>query len=51
MATSPIISIPRRRPAPAIRTTLNIYTQAVPDALRQANSKVVEMLLPEKKTA
>ena len=34
-----------------IRTTLNIYTQAVPDALRQANSKVVEMVLPERKSA
>lgn len=34
-----------------IRTTLNIYTQAVPDALRQANSKVVEMVLPGRKTA
>jgi site-specific recombinase XerD len=34
-----------------IRTTLNIYTQGVPDALRQANSKVVEMMLPTRKTA
>ena len=34
-----------------IRTTLNIYTQAVPDAMRQANSKVVEMVLPERKSA
>jgi len=34
-----------------IRTTLNIYTQAVPDALREANSKVVEMVLPARKTA
>jgi integrase len=34
-----------------IRTTLNIYTQAVPEALREANSKVVQMVLPEKNTA
>jgi integrase len=32
-----------------IRTTMNIYTQAVPDALRDANSKVVEMVLPKRK--
>lgn len=32
-----------------IRTTMNIYTQAVPDALRDANSKVVEMVLPNRK--
>jgi len=32
-----------------IRTTMNIYTQAVPDALRDANSKVVEMVLPQRK--
>lgn len=29
-----------------IRTTMNIYTQAVPDAMREANSKVVEMVRP-----
>jgi integrase len=34
-----------------IRTTMNIYTQAVPKALREANSKVVSMVLPETKTA
>lgn len=34
-----------------IRTTLNIYTQAVPEALRRANSKVVQMVLPEAQTA
>lgn len=34
-----------------IRTTLNIYTQAVPEALRSANSKVVQMVLPKTKTA
>jgi len=28
-----------------IRTTLNIYTQAVPQQLRQANSQVVRTLL------
>jgi hypothetical protein len=38
------------RPAD-IRTTLNIYTQTVPDALRQANSQVVEMVLPERESA
>jgi integrase len=32
-----------------IRTTMNIYTQAVPDAMREANSKVVEMVLPMRK--
>ncbi len=32
-----------------IRTTLNIYTQAMPDAMRRANSRVVEMVLPERK--
>jgi len=32
-----------------IRTTMNIYTQAVPDAMREANSKVVEMVLPQRK--
>jgi integrase len=32
-----------------IRTTMNIYTQAVPDALRDANSKVVEMVLATRK--
>jgi len=34
-----------------IRTTLNIYTQAVPEALRRANSRVVQMVLPESKSA
>ncbi len=34
-----------------IRTTLNIYTQAVPEALRKANSRVVQMVLPEMKSA
>ena len=29
-----------------IRTTMNIYTQAVPSALREANSKVVRLALP-----
>ena len=29
-----------------IRTTLNIYTQAVPTALREANSKVVRLVIP-----
>src|SRR6266568_4459929 len=29
-----------------IRTTMNIYTQAVPTALREANSKVVRLVLP-----
>jgi integrase len=29
-----------------IRTTMNIYTQAVPQAMREAHGKVVEMLLP-----
>jgi hypothetical protein len=33
-----------------IRTTLNIYTQAVPEALRKANSRVVQMVLPERKS-
>jgi integrase len=32
-----------------IRTTLNIYTQAVPEALRDANRRVVEMALPTRK--
>ena len=30
-----------------IRTTMNIYTQAVPDAMREANGRVVEMVLPK----
>jgi site-specific recombinase XerD len=34
-----------------IRTTLNIYTQAIPEALREANSKVVKTVLPATKTA
>lgn len=29
-----------------VRTTMNIYTQAVPGALREANSKVVRLLIP-----
>jgi len=29
-----------------IRTTLNIYTTAVPERLRKANRKVVRLLLP-----
>jgi integrase len=29
-----------------VRTTMNIYTQAVPKALRKANSKVVRLVLP-----
>jgi integrase len=29
-----------------IRTTMNIYTQAVPSALQEANSKVVRLVLP-----
>lgn len=32
-----------------IRTTMNIYTQAMPDAMRRANSRVVEMVLLERK--
>lgn len=28
-----------------IRTTLNTYTQAMPTALREANSKVVRMVI------
>ena len=30
-----------------IQTTMNIYTQAVSDAKRAANSKVVEMVIRE----
>jgi integrase len=29
-----------------IRTTMNVYTQAVPNALREANSKVVRLVIP-----
>jgi integrase len=29
-----------------IRTTMNIYTRAVPECLRKANSKLVRLLLP-----
>src|SRR5260370_42707231 len=29
-----------------IRTTMNIYTRAVPERLRKANRKVVRLLLP-----
>jgi len=32
-----------------IRTTMNIYTQAVPQAMREAHGKVVEVLLPMRK--
>jgi integrase len=34
-----------------IRTTLNVYTQGVPDDLREANSKVVRMVLPENRAS
>jgi integrase len=34
-----------------IRTTMNIYTHTVSPALREANSKVVRMVLPTEKTA
>ena len=34
-----------------IRTTMNIYTHTVSPALREANSRVVRMVLPERKTA
>lgn len=34
-----------------IRTTMNIYRHTVPDALREANSKVVKMVLSERKSA
>lgn len=34
-----------------IRTTMNIYTQAVPHAMREANGKVVEMVLPRRKAS
>ncbi|MHB8539875.1 MAG: tyrosine-type recombinase/integrase [Candidatus Acidiferrales bacterium] len=34
-----------------IRTTMNIYTHTVSPALREANSKVVRMILPAGKTA
>ncbi|MBI3405098.1 MAG: tyrosine-type recombinase/integrase [Acidobacteria bacterium] len=33
------------------RTTMNMYARAVPDRLRQANSKVVNILIPRRKTA
>jgi integrase len=32
-----------------IRTTMNIYTQAVPQAMREAHGKVVQVLLPIRK--
>jgi hypothetical protein len=32
-----------------IRTIMNIYTRAVHDAVREANSKVVEKVLPMRK--
>jgi len=35
--------LPRHRD---IRTTMNIYTQAVPTVLREANSKVVRLVIP-----
>lgn len=34
-----------------IRTTMNVYTRAVPNRLRQANSRLVSVLLPGQKTA
>ena len=34
-----------------IRTTMNIYTQVVPQAMREAHGKVVEMLLPPMRKA
>jgi len=34
-----------------IRTTMHIYTHTVSPALREANSKVVRMILPKRKTA
>jgi hypothetical protein len=34
-----------------VRTTMNIYTQAVSDQKRAANSKVVEMVLPRSMNA
>jgi integrase len=34
-----------------IRTTMNIYTHTVSPALRAANSKLVRMILPERKSA
>jgi hypothetical protein len=34
----------------SIQTTMNVYTQAVPDQKRAANSKVVEMVLSGAKT-
>jgi hypothetical protein len=32
-----------------IHTTMNTYTQAAPDAMREANGRVVEMVLPKRK--
>ena len=32
-----------------IRTTMNLYTQAVPQAMPEAHAKVVEVLLPMRK--
>jgi integrase len=32
-----------------IRTTMNVYTVAVPEDMREANSNVVEMVLRKKK--
>ena len=34
-----------------IQTTLNIYTQAVSEAKREGNSKVVRMVLPPARAA
>jgi len=34
-----------------IRTTMNVYTRAVPGRLRRANSRLVSVLLPKQKTA
>ena len=34
-----------------VSTTLNIYTQAIPEAVREGNSKVVKKLLAPTETA
>ncbi|MBZ5596951.1 MAG: hypothetical protein LAN83_01405 [Acidobacteriia bacterium] len=31
-----------------IRTTMNLYTQAIPDDMREANSQAARMVLPRK---
>jgi hypothetical protein len=36
----------KTRFARSIRTTMNIYTRAVPAALKEANSKMVNLVLP-----